>query len=98
MQKKTGKQKNIGGMIMNVQILGTGCARCKKLEENTRKALNELSIDCIIEKVTELNDIMEYGIMITPGFAIDKQVKSSGRLLTVDQIKDLIKNEVKKNS
>jgi small redox-active disulfide protein 2 len=75
---------------MTIQILGTGCPRCKKLEENARKAVNELQIPCEIEKVTDLNEIMEYGIMMTPGFAIDKKVKSVGKVLTPEQIKAFI--------
>ena len=75
---------------MKIQILGTGCSKCKKLEENARKAVNELRVDCEIEKVTDLDQIMEYGIMMTPGFAIDKNVKSSGKILTPEQIKDFI--------
>jgi len=78
---------------MKIQILGTGCPKCKKLEENVRKAVDELAIDCEIEKVTDLNEIMDYGIMMTPGFAIDKQVKSAGKVLTPDQIKEFIQKE-----
>ena len=78
---------------MTIQILGTGCPKCKKLEENARKAVSELTIDCEIEKVTDLNEIMEYGIMMTPGFAINKNVKSTGKVLTPDQIKGIIQNE-----
>jgi small redox-active disulfide protein 2 len=75
---------------MTIQILGTGCPRCKKLEENARKAVNELAISCKIEKVTDLNEIMEYGIIMTPGLAIDKKVKSVGKVLTPEQIKAFI--------
>ena len=80
---------------MKIQILGTGCPKCKKLEENARLAVNELSIPCEIEKVTDLNDIMEYGIMMTPGFAINKQIKSVGKVLSPEQIKDYISKEEK---
>ena len=78
---------------LRIQILGSGCPKCRKLEENTRKAVNDLAIDCTIEKITDLDEIMEYGIMMTPGFAIDKKVKSTGKLLTPDQIKDIIRKE-----
>jgi small redox-active disulfide protein 2 len=80
---------------MKIQILGTGCPKCKLLEENARKAVNELGIECEIEKVTDLDEIMEYGIMMTPGFAIDKDVKSAGKVLTPDQIMDYIQKEEK---
>ena len=78
---------------MKIQILGAGCPKCKKLLENTRKAVNELSIDCEIEKVTDLNEILEYGIMMTPGFAINKNVKSAGKVLNPGQIKEVIRKE-----
>ncbi|MBN2737933.1 MAG: TM0996/MTH895 family glutaredoxin-like protein [Spirochaetales bacterium] len=78
---------------MKIQILGAGCPKCKLLEENARKALAELGNNFEIEKVTDLNEIMEYGIMMTPGFAIDKNVKSVGKVLTTEQIKDFIQKE-----
>ena len=80
---------------MKIQILGTGCPKCKKLEENARKAVAELSLDCEIEKVTDLNEIMEYGVMMTPGFAVNKNVKSVGKVLSPAQIKDFISQEDK---
>jgi small redox-active disulfide protein 2 len=75
---------------MTIQILGTGCPKCKKLEENARKAIEELKLSCAVEKVTDLNEIMGYGIMMTPALAIDKKVKSAGRILTTEQIKDIL--------
>ncbi|KQC11668.1 MAG: redox-active disulfide protein 2 [Desulfuromonas sp. SDB] len=76
---------------MKIQILGTGCPKCIKLEQNTRKAVEQLDIQCEIEKVTDINKIMEFEIMLTPGLAIDKQVVSVGKVLNIEQIKDLIK-------
>lgn len=76
---------------MKIQILGTGCPKCIKLEQNTRKAVEQLDIQCEIEKVTDINKIMEFEIMLTPGLAIDKQVVSVGKVPNVEQIKDLIK-------
>ena len=78
---------------MTIQILGTGCPKCRKLEENARKAVSELAIDCEIEKVTDLDEILEYGIMMTPGLAINKKVKSVGKVLAPDQIKEIIGKE-----
>ena len=80
---------------MKIQILGSGCPKCKRLEENTRKAIAELDGDYEIQKVTDLDEIMEYGIMMTPGFAINKNVKSVGKVLTSDQIKDFIQKQGK---
>jgi small redox-active disulfide protein 2 len=77
--------------MKKVKILGTGCAKCLKLEENTREALKELGLDYSLEKVTDINDIMNYGIMMTPGIVLDEKVISSGKLLNKNQIIDLLK-------
>jgi small redox-active disulfide protein 2 len=75
---------------MNSKILGTGCAQCDKLEELTKRALAELSIDAVVVKVRELDKILAYGVMMTPGLVIDEQVKSSGRIPSLEQIKQWI--------
>ncbi len=75
---------------MTIKILGTGCAKCAKLEELAKQAVAELKLDATVEKVTGLNDIMNYGVMMTPGLVIDEQVKSAGKLPTVSQIKTWI--------
>ena len=72
---------------MIIKVLGTGCANCKKLEENTRKAVAELGIDATIEKVTEMKDIMSYGVMKTPALVVDGKVKIMGRVPSADEIK-----------
>lgn len=77
---------------MVIKILGTGCPKCKKLEENAKQAISSLSADITIEKVTDLNQIMNYGIMITPALVIDEEVKSVGKVLSPDDIKKLIEN------
>lgn len=79
---------------MVIKILGTGCAKCKKLEENARLALNELNLDAKVEKVTELNQIMDYGVMLTPALLIDEKVMSAGKLLSVSDIKNILNKEV----
>ena len=76
---------------MKIQILGTGCPKCKKLEENARAAAEEIGAGFEIEKVTNINDIMGFGVMMTPGLAVDGEVKSSGKLLSVEEIKALLK-------
>jgi small redox-active disulfide protein 2 len=75
---------------MKIQILGTGCAKCMKLTENAEKAAKEKGIDFEIEKVTDINKIMEFGVMFTPGIAIDGQVKSVGKILSVEEIKKML--------
>lgn len=77
--------------MKTVKILGTGCAKCLKLEENAREALKELGLDYKLEKVTDINDIMNYGIMMTPGLVLDEKILSSGKLLNKNQIMDLLK-------
>lgn len=76
---------------MKIQILGTGCPKCKKLAENTETALKELGLSCEIEKVTKINDIMSFGVMMTPALAIDGDVKIVGKVATVEDIKSFIK-------
>ncbi|OHD76575.1 MAG: redox-active disulfide protein 2 [Spirochaetes bacterium RIFOXYC1_FULL_54_7] len=76
---------------MKVQILGTGCPKCKLLEQHAREAITELGSDAAIEKVTDIDDIMEMGVMMTPALAIDGVVKSVGKVLTKDQVAAYIK-------
>ncbi|MFW5871428.1 MAG: thioredoxin family protein [Verrucomicrobiota bacterium] len=75
---------------MKIQILGTGCPKCKQLTANAEEAAKELGVECEIEKVTDINDIMKFGVMMTPGLAIDGEVKSSGKTLSADDIKKLL--------
>ena len=75
---------------MKVQVLGSGCPKCKKLEERVEEAVAALGIECEIEKVTEINEIVKFGVMMTPGLVIDGEVKSAGKLLSIQQIKDLL--------
>jgi len=75
---------------MEIRILGTGCAKCHKLEEETRLAAEELQLDCNIEKVTELKDIMAYGVMITPALVVDGNVKVAGKVPAREDIKQLL--------
>lgn len=77
---------------MIIKILGTGCPKCKKLEENARQAISQITGDHTIEKVTDLNQIMNYGVMITPAFVIDEKVVSTGKVLSSEDIKKLIEN------
>lgn len=75
---------------MIIQILGTGCPKCKQLAENARLAVTEAGVECEIVKVTQIDDIMAMGVMMTPGLAIDGEVKSMGKLLAPAAIKELI--------
>jgi small redox-active disulfide protein 2 len=71
---------------MKVQILGSGCPKCKLLEQHAREAVSELAVQADIEKVTDADAIMEMGVMMTPALAIDGVVKSVGKVLTKDQV------------
>jgi len=73
---------------MKIQILGTGCPKCKKLTENAETAARELSLDAEIVKVTDINEIMTFGVMMTPALAVDGDVKAVGKVLTPEQIKE----------
>ena len=72
---------------MIINVLGSGCASCKKLEENTKKAVEELGIEATIEKVEDFKKIMAYGVMKTPALVVDEKVKIMGRVPTADEIK-----------
>jgi small redox-active disulfide protein 2 len=76
---------------MKVQILGTGCPKCKTLEQHAREAVAELGVAAEIEKVMDIEAIMEMGVMMTPALAIDGEVKSVGKVLTKDQIVSYLK-------
>ncbi|MCX6708554.1 MAG: thioredoxin family protein [Candidatus Woesearchaeota archaeon] len=72
---------------MKIEILGMGCPKCKQLEANTRKALEETGKKAEIVKVTDVDKIVEYGVMSTPAIVIDGAVKASGRIPDVEEIK-----------
>jgi small redox-active disulfide protein 2 len=76
--------------MKKIQILGTGCPKCKKLAENTELAAKDLGIEYTLEKITQLNDIMKFGVMLTPALAIDGQVKIVGKVASPDEIKKLL--------
>lgn len=78
---------------MKVQIYGTGCANCKALEKTVKKAVEELDMDVEIVKIQDMDKILEAGLMSMPGFAIEGEIKSMGRLPSVDEIKKWIKEK-----
>jgi len=77
--------------MMKIQILGGGCTNCKQLEENARKALKELGVEAEIVKITDGNEIMEMGVMMTPALAVDGEVKSSGKVLSSDEVAEVLR-------
>ena len=76
---------------MKIEILGTGCSKCKTLEEVVKKAIAQVGGFHTVEKVEDIQKIMDYGVMSTPGLVIDGVVKSTGKVLSVDEIVKLIK-------
>ena len=77
---------------MIIKVLGTGCSKCKKLEEQVHKAIENSGIEAKVEKVTEIKEIMEHGVMMTPGLVIDGKVVSTGRVLSAKDIEKLLKD------
>jgi small redox-active disulfide protein 2 len=75
---------------MKLEILGTGCPKCMKLEELTRKAAFELGVEADISKVKDIKAIMNYGVMITPALVVDGEVKVAGKVPSVEEIKKMI--------
>ena len=77
---------------MTIKILGSGCPNCQTLENNAKKAVEELGLkDVKVEHVREIDKIIEYGVMSTPTIVIDEQVKASGRIPGVEEIKNWLK-------
>lgn len=75
---------------MKIQILGTGCPKCKQLTQHAEEAIRALGLNAEIEKITQINDIMKFGIMMTPALAIDGNVKSVGKVLSPEEIKGML--------
>jgi len=80
---------------MKIEILGTGCPKCKKLNELTKEVIQELDISAEITKVTNINDIIDYGVMVTPALVVDGNVKVAGKIPSKQEMTAWI-NEKKK--
>ena len=76
--------------MKKIQILGTGCPKCKKLAENAAAAATALGIEYELEKVTDINRIMAFGVMMTPALAVDGEVKLVGKVPDVESVKALL--------
>ncbi len=76
--------------MKTIQILGTGCQKCVKLAENAATAAKTAGIACEVVKITDLNEIVRLGAVMTPGLAIDGELKSSGKLLSPEEIQALL--------
>ena len=73
-----------------IQVLGPGCARCTTLAENVQTAVDELGIEAEVEKIADIGRIMELGVMMTPALVVDGQVKISGKVPSLDEIKQFL--------
>jgi small redox-active disulfide protein 2 len=77
--------------MKKIQILGTGCPKCKKLAENAEAAAKELGIEYQIEKVTNINNIMTFGVMVTPALVVDGKLIVAGKVPAIEQLKEILK-------
>ena len=80
-----------GERVLRIQILGTCCPKCRKLSERVDDVIGELGLKYEVEKVSDIKDIVAFGVMMTPALAIDGEIKSTGKLLSVGEIKELLR-------
>ena len=78
---------------MKIQVLGAGCAKCKLLAEQTERAVQELGLNAEVEKVTEINEILDFGVMMTPALAVDGEIKVTGKVPAIDELKEMLKSK-----
>jgi small redox-active disulfide protein 2 len=78
--------------MIKIQILGTGCPKCQKLTETAQQAAQELGLEFELQKVTDIDEILSFGVMSTPALAVDGKVKVAGRVPTVDEVKKLLQS------
>jgi len=83
--------KKKGDIKMKIEVLGTGCAKCKATEKIVKKAVEELGIQAEVVKIEDLQDIIDRGVMMTPAIIVDGEVKIVGHTPTIDEIKKILK-------
>jgi len=76
--------------MKKIQILGTGCPKCRKLAENAEAAAKELELEFEVEKVADINEMMKFGVMMTPALVVDGEVKAVGKVPSPDEIKQML--------
>lgn len=76
--------------MRKIQVLGPGCPKCETLARHANEAVEELGIKCEIEKIKDIQEIIKFGVMMTPGFVIDGKVESVGKVLSVEKIKEML--------
>ncbi|MGD0597472.1 MAG: thioredoxin family protein [Sedimentisphaerales bacterium] len=77
--------------MKKIQILGSGCPKCKALAQNAETAAKELGLEYTLDKVTNIKEVMKFGVMTTPALVIDGEVKTAGKLLNIQEIKEMLK-------
>lgn len=77
--------------MKKIQILGTGCPKCKALAENAEAAAKAMGLQYELEKVTDINEMMKFGVMVTPALVVDGNVKVVGKVSSVEEIKNMLK-------
>ena len=82
---------------LNIKILGTGCQNCITLEHNARQAVTELGLDATVDKITDIETIMGYGVMSTPALVVNEEVQSAGRVSPVEEIKIMLTAKTQTN-
>ncbi len=76
--------------MKKIQVLGAGCPKCKKLMENVENAVKALGVEYTLEKVTDINEMVKFGVMMTPALVVDGKVKSVGKVPDVEQLKRML--------
>jgi small redox-active disulfide protein 2 len=76
--------------MKEIKILGTGCQKCEKMYKLTRQAVSEIDLECRVEKITDIQQIITYGVMITPALVVDGVVKVSGKVPSKSDIKEIL--------
>jgi len=76
--------------MTTIQILGTGCSKCKQLQANAEQAMNDLGLEATVEKIQDINEITRFGVMMTPALAVDGEVKLVGKVATPEEIKKIL--------
>jgi small redox-active disulfide protein 2 len=76
--------------MTTIQVLGTGCKKCASLKENVETALKELGVEADVQKIEDINEIITFGVMVTPALVVDGEVKFAGKIATLDEIKAIL--------
>jgi small redox-active disulfide protein 2 len=76
--------------MRSIQILGTGCPKCRKLAESAEAAAKELGVEYELQKVTDINEMMKFGVMVTPALVVDGVVRVTGKVPTAEEIKQML--------